>query len=167
MQQTRKSTYEEDKNWSDQFMDEIKIKLAPHVLSEASFYEDANHATDLLTCESRPLRIGVRIRRHRYLDYADEITIRCQRMTNVPTEAEKIASGWGDLFFYGFCDEHESSLEAWTIIDLTVFRRWYLKNWFRIDRCRSYTNDDGSQFLAIRILELPDDAVLASGGMST
>ena len=162
-QQTRKAIYESDKGWSDRFIEEVKIKLAPFLFNEASFYEDANHCTDLMTYESRPLRIAVRIRRNKYMAFKDEITIRCGRMTNVMTEAEKIASGWGDLMIYGFCDATETCLALWHIIDLTEFRRWFLRNWFRIDKCRVQTNADGTQFFAIKIMELPADAIVAKG----
>lgn len=165
-QQTRKEMYELDKGWSDRFISEIKLKLAPFLIEEASFYEDANHATDLVSYSAKPLRIAVRIRRNKYLSFKDEITIRSGRMTNVMTEAEKIASGWGDLMFYGFADMQETCLALWTIIDLNVFRRWYLTNWFRLDRCRTHTNIDGTQFIAIRLIELPNDAILATGGVS-
>jgi hypothetical protein len=70
----------EDKRWSDRFLPEIMGILGKHLISEPPVEEDAERNTDLMVLRLEAIRIGCRIRKHKYLDkYGDEFTIRAGR----------------------------------------------------------------------------------------
>ena len=118
--------WEIDKRWSDRFLPEIKRHLGEHLIGEPPVEEDTERNTDLMVLKMDAVRISCRIRKHFYLEkYADEFTIRSGRPSNVETELTKIIRGWGDYFFYGFCNENETHLAQWFIGDFKAFRIWH------------------------------------------
>ena len=112
-----------DKRWSDRFLPEIKAILGTHLIGEPPVEEDAERNTDLMVLKMEAVRIGCRIRRHKYLvAFGNEFTIRAGRPSGAKTELAKIVEGWGDYFFYGFSNAEHHELAAWFLGDLRVFR---------------------------------------------
>ena len=119
--------YEKDRVWSDQFLPEVKQIVGPQLLEPADFKRDAMEATDLIVLQAKDMRIGVRIRRHKFLKtYPNQITIRYARESGATTEWEKICRGWGDWFFYGFASEGDKApLARWYLISYDALRYHY------------------------------------------
>jgi len=118
--------WQTQKTWSDQYLTEIKRILGVHLIGEAKREEDAERNTDLMVLGMAAVRIGCRIRRHKYLaPYGDQFTIRAGVISGAKTEMTKIIEGWGDYFFYGFANEDETGLAQWTLADMKVFRRYH------------------------------------------
>ena len=161
-------SWRDDKSWSDRFLPEIKAIIGMHLIGEIE-EEDQERNTDLVVLKLDAVRVACRIRRHRYLDgYADEFTIRAGRPSGVKTELTKIIEGWGDYIFYGFSDEAEEHLARWFLGDLCVVRLWINRslvgNQGRLPG-RLMSNCDGSsEFLALKVSDLPLDFIKANGG---
>lgn len=149
--------FERDKQWSDKFMRTIKQVLGLCLLTEGDFEEDAKENTDLRVLTLKSVRIGCRVRKyHFYEKYPDEFTIRYSRPSGVKTEIDKIMEGWGDLFFYGFSNQDETSLIRWTLADLNVFRKWYTP-----DKAKPhYVPESKCELIAFRWDELPSGFVV-------
>ena len=84
---------------------------------------DKHRGTDFAVFTVTPFTVGVRLRRYRYLSFADEFTIRWTRPSGVLTEIDKIRQGLVDYILYGFVDETEKSIIRWFVGDLGVFRK--------------------------------------------
>lgn len=161
------TNWQADKRWSDKFIPEIKSILGVHLIGEPPVEEDAERNTDLMVLKLDAVRIGCRIRKNSYLrSYGDEFTIRQGRpKTGNKTELTKVIEGWGDYFFYGFCDEDEHRLSAWMIGDLKVFRLWFATELWRLPPGRSpgfeKANFDGSStFISFKIDDLPPEFIV-------
>lgn len=162
--------YQQNKNWSDKFMPEIKARLAAWLhtnwVVDATELEDCKIATDLVVLTADSVRIACRIRRHRYLENCgSEFTLRLSQSSGMRTELEKILRGWGDYLFYGFSDEHEVGLARYFIGDLSVFRRWFVQERAARQRLpgRVLTNTDRrTQLIAFALQDLPPEFVVAS-----
>ena len=149
--------FEIDKAWSDRFMRTIKQVLGLCLLTEGNFEEDAKENTDLKVLSMRGVRIGCRVRKYSFFtDYPDEFTIRYSRPSGVKTEIHKIMEGWGDLFFYGFSNEEETSLVKWTLANLDVFRDWYTEEKGIIKPVPS----SGCKMKVFKWAELPRDFIV-------
>lgn len=161
------SGWEKDKRWSDRFLPEIKSILGVHLISAPPIEEDAERNTDLMVLRLDAIRIGCRIRANKYLDkYSDEFTIRAGRPSGVKTELTKIIEGWGDYFFYGFSNEDETSLAAWCLADLRVFRIEYNRKLVRMDKGNvpgigKINKDNSSSFAAFNWNEFPPEFIVA------
>lgn len=162
------TSWQNDKRWSDGLMTEIKAILGVHLIGEPPIEEDAERNTDLMVLRMDAVRIGCRVRRHQYLSrYGDEFTIRAGRPSGVKTELTKIIEGWGDYFFYGFADEGGRRLSAWTLADMNVFRRSYMRMLAASEPgvfpgIGKMNADGSSSFAAFRWQEFPPDFVIAS-----
>ncbi len=159
--------WKQDKRWSDKFLPEIKSILGMHLISEPPIEEDAEHNTDLMVLKLDSIRIGCRIRKNQYLDgYGNEFTIRSGRPSGVKTELTKIIEGWGDYFFYGFCNKSEDSLVLWHLADLKVFRLWFntmlAKNKGISPGVGKDNTDGSSSFRAFRWNDIGSGFVVAS-----
>lgn len=158
--------WEQDKRWSDRFLTEIKSILGVHLIGEPAMEEDAEHNTDLMVLKLDAVRIGCRVRKHKYISqYGNEFTIRAGRPSGVKTELTKIIEGWGDYFFYGFCDEQEKALERWLLGDLKAFRIWFNRKCLSDKTCPGIhkSNSDGSSnFLSFQVQEIPDFIISSS-----
>lgn len=144
-------------------MVEVKKILGEHLICEAPLAEDQKRNTDLCVINMQPLRIGVRIRDHRYLhQFGDEFTIRQQTFGGGKTELSKIIEGYGDYFFYGFTNEDKSSLSQWRLLDLKVFR---LSLAYKLQAQQMPTikqNVDGSSnFCAFKYVDFPQNLIVA------
>ena len=72
-------SWQYDKEWSDQFMPDIKAVLGQNLLGDASREEDTKRATDLVVLHMKDVRIAVRMRRRKYAEnqhYVGQFTIR-------------------------------------------------------------------------------------------
>ena len=158
--------YKLDRKWSDQFMPEVKEKLASLFIKEANDEEDMKRATDICTITLEPVRCAVRVLRwensHKYMD---SFTIRMKR-PNRRTELCKIVEGYGDYSFFAIADEHDQFLASWFIGDLKVFRVWFMKQlWTNKRKFIIIKNkDNSSSFLSIKINDLPKEFIYDSGG---
>lgn len=160
------TNWQADKRWSDRFIPEIKSILGVHLIGEPPVEEDAERNTDLMVLKLDAVRIGCRVRKHSYLQrYANEFTMRQGRPSGMKTELTKVIEGWGDYFFYGFCDEDEHRLAAWMIGDLKVFRLWFATQLYQMPQGKQpgfeKSNFDGSSsFVSFKIDDLPDDFIV-------
>ena len=150
----------EDWGFSSRFVPEIKSILGRHLISEAPIEEDIERNTDFLVLTLKPVRVACRIRRNDYYrNYKDEFTLRSSRPGGVETEMDKIVSGWGDYFFYGFANEDETDLEDWFLGDLYVFRKWYnralITNKGKPPGIYRENHDNSSAFRAYRKDQMP------------
>lgn len=159
--------WERDKQWSDKFVPEIKTILAQHLISEAPYEEDALRNTDLIVLVAKNLRIGCRVRRHKYCaQYGHQFTIRSHRDSNNETELSKILYGYGDYFFYGFANERQSGLCSWLLGNLGAFRLWHHRQLVGLDKGqtpgkKNRNYDGSSEFVAYTIADLPENFLLA------
>jgi hypothetical protein len=161
------TNWQDDKRWSDQFLLEIKSVLGVYLIGEPPMEEDVERNTDLMVLRMDAVRVGCRIRKHRYAaSYGGQFTIRAGRPSGAKTELTKIIEGWGDYFFYGFCDPAEQRLSAWLLGDMRVFRLWYARELAKCNAGKlpgmSRNNADGSSaFAAFNISDLPPQFVIA------
>lgn len=157
----------DDKQWADRFMPEIKQILGLYLIGEATRDDDALRCTDLIVLKMDSVRIAVRMRKNKYLkEYGDEFTIRKSRPSKNESELSKIISGWGDYFFYGFCDEEETRIVRWKLIDLRKFRKWFSVQLWRLPERTmpgdiKNNNDNSSDFVAFNQYDLGDGVIIA------
>lgn len=151
-----------DKRWSDKFLPEIKQILGLYLIGEPPIEEDSERNTDLMVLKMEAVRIGCRIRTHKYFlndKYREQITIREGRPSGTKTELTKIIEGWGDYFFYGFSNESESSLEYWKLCDLNQFRIYLMRYLGAYKGCMPGdfrdNNDNSSSFRAYNTDDIP------------
>jgi len=151
------------KKWADRFMPEIKSILGRMFINESTMQMDAEEGTDLIVLEIRPVRIACRIRQYRYYErYPDEFTIRRRRPSGAKSEMMKIIEGFGDYYLYGFSNKEETALQAYSILDLGVFRReLILHHWKKHLKYSQQNNRDGSSdFLAFTKSSFPPDLII-------
>ncbi len=149
-------SWKTEKNWSDKFLPEIKRHLGEYLIGEPPIAEDMERNTDLMVLHLDAIRIGCRVRRHKYLSrYAGEFTIRSGLKSGAKTELTKIIEGWGQYLFYGFCDEDEKRLSQWVLIDLNAFRlmlsRHMIVNGGRLPGIGKQNKDNSSNFMSFKI----------------
>ena len=162
------SDWKADKRWSDRFLTEIKSILGVHLIGEPPVEEDAERNTDLMVLRMDAVRIGVRVRKHKFLEqYGDEFTIRSGRPSGTKTELTKIIEGWGDYFFYGICDESETRLESWGLGDMRAFRIEYMRMLVKLNAGKTpgqaqNNTDNSSSFVAFKWKSFSDDFLVAS-----
>ena len=154
--------YSERKNWSDMFLNDIKMKLGLHLFQTAPYAEDRERNTDLMVLTGDVGRIACRVRRSKFYEhYGDEFTVRNTAGIH-QSEYQKILDGWGDIMFYGFCDAFEGFVEHYVIIDLNVFRQ--AENGIVADKKDNGFGDSG--FKAFKFHSFPPDLIIAkSNGM--
>jgi hypothetical protein len=156
-----------DKRWSDTFLPQIKQILGLYLIGEPPIEEDAERNTDLIVLKMEPVRIACRVRKYYALNHwPDEFTIRECRPSGTKTELAKIIEGWGDYIFYGFSNELEDDLAAWTLGDLKVFRLWYVRtlalmNSKMLPGEKQKNHDNSSTFRSFVIDDLPKSFVVS------
>jgi len=158
--------WEKNKKWSDRFLPEIKRNLGEYLIGEPPVEEDQERNTDLIVLKMEAVRIGCRVRRYRYLtQYSDEFTLRAGLPSGAKTELTKIVEGWGNYFFYGFCDKNELKLAKWILCDLNVFRLWFNRqlkiNAGKVPGISKDNIDNSSFFLAFKTTWLPKEFIVA------
>jgi hypothetical protein len=157
--------WEEDKSWSDCFVDEIRLILAPWLIRVGTNNEDQKQNTDLVVMRTSDMSVACRVRQHYYwVRWPDDITFRAARPSGVRTEIQKVIRGQGRYMFYGFANEDGTRLYAWMLIDLDEFRQFYAR-WLQDHKGnhpgKILKNTDGTWFLAINLKTLPPEAILA------
>lgn len=162
------TSYIDAKKWSDKFIWEMRKIIGPLLLEVASPEEDMHHATDLVVLTMRSTPVACRVRSAQFFNkYAGEFTIRSKTRTGRKTELTKILEGWGEWFFYGYSNPEETGFQTYTIIDLKVFRLWFLRYLAANNGVLPGTeisNLDGSAFRAFKISDLPPEAIVAKFG---
>jgi hypothetical protein len=116
--------YEEDRNWSDQYIPACKLAIAPKLTSITSLENDTKHVGDLMVIEAAKL-IACRVRRPGYAErYPWQFTLRAWRKSGAKTELEKILEeGFGEWFLYGHAaPTPEPDLCRYFLMDLNAFR---------------------------------------------
>lgn len=149
------SPYLERRAWSDRFLGDVQRILAPFVVSPAPLQADISQGIDLLT---RPLSIGVRIRRHRYLEqFGPQLTLRASEMP-------KLIAGGPDYLFAGWASPDEERLAAWVILDVGQWRLWLVRSlWAGRRPWATCHNGDGSRFLVFDLASCRNAIVAADG----
>lgn len=161
--------WEQDKAESDRYIRQVKALLGLVIVEEASWQADAKEATDLVVAEIRPCRIACRIRNFECYKWRGDFTIRSHRPQGADTELIKILSGWGDYLFYGFSDVQKKDIFAAVLLDLSVFRKSYVKHLGKVIakkdsplRGRQHENDDSSSsFVAFSLDSFPPELIAA------
>lgn len=163
-------SWQRSKQWSDGFLDEIKRILGVHLIGEPPIEEDQERNTDLMVLRMDRVRIACRVRQNRYLRaFADEFTIRSSRPSGNKTELSKIIEGWGEYALYGFGSKGGTTLAAWHLIDLNVFRLGYTRMMARLPQGvtpgSQMSNTDGSSaFVSFKYEDFLPALVVARGG---
>ena len=163
--------WKQSKQWSDQFLPEIKRILGEHLIREGTIEEDTKQNTDLIVLTLNPIRIACRIRKHQHLNKgnrANEFTIRKNVPSGNPSEMRKIWNGWGDYFFYGFSNETETAIQKWFIGDLEIFRNFVKQRYNETKKIPATTmiNTDGSSdFYVFKLADMPDNFLLADSNI--
>jgi hypothetical protein len=150
--------WKNDKRWSDKFLPEIKSILGQQLITEPPIEEDEKHNTDLIVLRLDAIRIGCRIRKFQYIrNYGNQFTIRQSRPNGAKTELTKIIEGWGDYFFYGFCDEQENRICRWMLGDYKPFRIWFMRQVYngKIPGHTKENFDGSSAFIAFNVCDIP------------
>lgn len=160
--------FDHDYDWQRKFIPEIKRVCVDLLVGEAPIEEDMRRNTDMIVLRLEPVRVACRVRRSigengvNYLQkYPDDFTIRAERPSGVQTELQKVLSGWGDYMFYGFAAADSTSLAAWMLGDLSVFRLWHHHELaLGHQPSRMLPNRDGTKFCAYNIKDLPDKFIV-------
>lgn len=154
-----------DKKWSDKFIPEIKSILANIFVCAAPEYEDQRNNTDLMVFMMNPARVACRVRRFEYLKrYPNDITIRKSRPSGNESELAKLISGFGDYLFYGFSNDDETGIKAYTVIDLSKFRLWFsrylIANNGKMPGREQANGDKSSRFQSFNKNDFPNGLIL-------
>lgn len=144
------AAYGRDRQWSDQFIPEIRRIVGPRLLVTSTLEQDREQAADLVVLRGKDVTIGCRVRRPGYADkYPGQFTIRSHRDSGARTELQKIVDGWGDWLFYGHAGEG-ATIPVWMIIDLAAFRAHLIRDTHKAQKKRidwgTNKNGDGTSF---------------------
>lgn len=157
------NTFESDKQWSDQFIPQLKQIVGPLLLDVAPIDVDRNENTDLMVMTARAMRIACRVRRiepNTKPEYMRQFTLRSHRTSGVKTEVEKVMEGFGDWMVYAW-SQSGGWLDPWVVIDLTEFRR--LRSDVRwLPACGEHYNSDGTGFYWYDWTRTPSLVIAAS-----
>lgn len=149
------SSYQTDRQWSDQYIPEIKRIVGPYLLQESPFEVDTKQASDLIVMRARDMMIACRVRRPGYEQYKHEFTIRSKRDSGAETELNKITNGWGDWMFYAHATPgSDLKFSIWHIIDLHAWRAALIRNKQSV-RHGQKSNEDGTYFTWFDIRSFP------------
>ncbi len=127
-------------------------KLTQIRVMPASEMQDMKMACDVtFTIRSLSQTLGCRMRRSNVIP--TDLTLRAWRSSGVTTELEKIKSGCGDFYFYGWAlHDQRQQIRTWMIIDLAKLRHSGL-----LDDLEAIPNKDHTtSFVALRFHELHD-----------
>lgn len=168
MRQMAQRTYKTDRIAADQFIPQVKkilLKCHKHFLDfeVADDHLDQTEATDLVAVRSR-CHIAVRIRDISYLEkeYHYDVTMRNHRPSGMPTEADKILSGFGDWMFYGW--QNGTEIVAFVLLCLKSIRQSGLIEHKREIEEVIPNKDGSSDFITLGIPQLLDHKAIAASG---
>lgn len=149
------SSYQTDRQWSDQYIPEIKRIVGPYLLQESPFDVDTKQASDLIVMRARDMMIACRVRRPGYERYAYEFTIRSRRDSGTETELSKITNGWGDWMFYAHASKDQGvNFAVWHLIDLHSWRAAMIRAKEKV-KCGEKPNGDGTYFAWFDLRSFP------------
>jgi hypothetical protein len=143
--------YQQQRDWSDKFIIPIQRILSRYLIRIAPIHEDTKHCADLLMFQSATQRIACRVRENERLQYGgDDFTIRSRSQNGGETEIDKIMSGWGDLYFYGWANKSETDIESWYLGDIKAVRKFIFNGFRRHEQGLPYPwkeiiNKDGTR----------------------
>jgi len=92
-------------------------------------------------------------------------TVKYGRPSGNKTELTKIIEGWGNYLFYGFSDDTETSLRFWSLFDLGIFRLWYNRELFNLNKgehpgTKINNHDNSSSFMVFNYKNFPKDFII-------
>lgn len=157
--------YKENREWSDQFIPQIKQIVGPYLLEKSSFEVDTQQAADLVVITARSLTIACRVRKPGYYEkWSNEFTIR-SRNNGHRTELQKITDGWGDWMFYGHATSGlitpDNTIHAWMLINLNAFRAQLIRNRRQLRKGQKVNEPpDGTYFTWFDITSFADNPAL-------
>lgn len=158
-------TYQQNRQWSDRYIPELRRLIGPHLLMPSSLEQDTKEAADLVVLRGRDMTIACRVRRPGYVaKFFGEFTLRSHVASGVTTEFEKVVDGWGDWMFYGHATPTFPSIDPWWLIDLSAFRSHMIRN--KSQRVLKYgegANNDGTKFYWFQINSFPSTPPLLVG----
>lgn len=165
-------TYQSDRTWADQFVDQTRAIIGRLLVQGATFMLDAKESTDLVVqsiqngCrDGKPIKaFATRLRRStafrgrsRYgAPWAFQFTIRSRRDTGAVTELAKLRQGFVDWYLYGHVEQ--STIRHWMVLDMDVFRAFADSPAIKTE---TVPNDDGTEGIAYDIRSFPDALCLA------
>jgi hypothetical protein len=137
----------EIRQYEDKFRENIYHILRENVrfgdfaewgIDPSTDYEDSFLSFDMVY--HGKVMVSVRIRKNQYLRYKD-FTIRSRSKNGMTCEIDKLRSGLGKIYFYGWMTEDEQGLASWAVVDIDKMRPY-------LDHGRERTNPDGTKFMA-------------------
>ncbi len=154
-----------NKAWADRYMRAVRCLLGDTFFREGTPEEDQQQNTDLRVFRLTSFTVAVRVRQHRYMsdpqhpEWKTEVTFRSSLPSGVPTEREKMLSGWGDYMVYAFAAEQGGGLARWVVLDLEHLRTcWACRA--RIENAgEKHNHDNSSDFVYVSTVLLCDKAI--------
>ncbi|MEK6881731.1 MAG: hypothetical protein AABY22_19085, partial [Nanoarchaeota archaeon] len=106
------NNYEKNITLERKFAETVKQILGRQFITQDKIM-DTQQGTDFLIFNINPIKVGLRLRRYKYLKdygYGEQFTIRYELASGNKTEYEKIMEGLVDYIMYGFVDEKEEKI---------------------------------------------------------
>lgn len=157
------NVYLRNRQWSDQFLPDIKRIVGAYLLETAPDPFDHLQATDLMMLDAHDMRVAARVRRPGFAHrYPNQFTIRSRVASGAQTELSKIVNGKGDWMFYGHSNAAQTAVENWWLIDLRAFRAALIRHGNDGGQIvmGDQANPDGSWFKWFDIRSFPNDPPL-------
>lgn len=153
--------------FSKKFYKEMSSILGKQVVREAPLDDDLRKCTDLMVLQVGHARIACRVRKHSYIKYSNEFTIRT-RTTNGQnkTEYNKLFEDKTSLqyYIYAFANKAETGLALYSVIDWPAFIQIHNNYVASGSLCEGThygdrTNSDGSAFRYFNLHEFGEAIV--------
>lgn len=133
-------SYKDDATLEVRFSRTIRAILGLQFFTRDT-WADQQEGTDFAIFRADPIRVAVRLRRHKYfLRYPNDITVRWSRPSGADTEIHKISKGLVDAMLYGFVSPNEDKIISYCIIGLSIFPK---------DPIAVHTNNPADSELAV------------------
>lgn len=162
-QPTPPRTFAEDFGWQERFVPEAAAIIGQVLLRPAPIYLDRNKNVDIVLQFDAFTGVSMRMRRFPHLGlHPNDITIRAARPSGASTEVDKLDTCLTSHMFYGFSNEREDGIAAWTLLDLIQLRRWWaqVKDATGREPGKRIPNLDGTEFIVIALTSLPPDVII-------
>ena len=117
-------------------------------LKMSSDYADSNLSYDLTY--GLHFTISVRIRKYKYIKHKD-MTIRYKSKANMPTEFDKIADGYAQIYFYAYESEKQDDLVKVRIVDVNAIRKMIEEKNYTVRQ-----NFDGTELAAFSFFKIQE-----------
>jgi len=145
--------YKINRTFSDKFERQIK-RILGELFFINDFHKDVKENTDLMLLKGESFDFACRVRKHHYFEkYPNDITLRSKNKNGKETEMHKLMKGFGRFMFYGFCNEEETKIVSYRIIDLNTFRYKIMVNKKIREELykKARVNKDGTEFKTFNI----------------